>query len=208
MVGALGDVTAGPAAAPLLIHPGELTLDDLQACPRRRRAGGARPRCARRDPRQRRRGAPRHRRRRARCTASTPASASSPRTRIARDDLELLQLKLHPLAQRGRGRAAAPRGGAPDPAAEGGEPGARLLGRARGGGRRLLALHNAGLVPVIPCQGSVGASGDLAPLAHLCLPADRRGRGFFEGGAKPGRQALERAPASRRCSSAPRRAWR
>ena len=34
----------------------------------------------------------------------------------------------------------------------------------------LIALHNAGVIPVIPCQGSVGASGDLAPLAHLCLP--------------------------------------
>ena len=33
----------------------------------------------------------------------------------------------------------------------------------------LLAVHNAGLVPVVPGQGSVGASGDLAPLAHLSL---------------------------------------
>ncbi|HEX4234662.1 MAG TPA: histidine ammonia-lyase [Caldimonas sp.] len=33
----------------------------------------------------------------------------------------------------------------------------------------LLAVHNAGLAPVIPAQGSVGASGDLAPLAHLSL---------------------------------------
>ena len=31
----------------------------------------------------------------------------------------------------------------------------------------LLALHNAGLLPIIPAKGSVGASGDLAPLAHL-----------------------------------------
>lgn len=31
----------------------------------------------------------------------------------------------------------------------------------------LLALHNAGITPHIPCKGSVGASGDLAPLAHL-----------------------------------------
>ncbi|MBY0458410.1 MAG: histidine ammonia-lyase [Gemmataceae bacterium] len=36
--------------------------------------------------------------------------------------------------------------------------------------RRLLALDRAGLVPVVPSRGSVGASGDLAPLAHLCLP--------------------------------------
>jgi histidine ammonia-lyase len=33
----------------------------------------------------------------------------------------------------------------------------------------LLAVHNAGLVPFIPAQGSVGASGDLAPLAHMTL---------------------------------------
>ncbi len=33
----------------------------------------------------------------------------------------------------------------------------------------LLAVHNAGIVPWIPAQGSVGASGDLAPLAHLTL---------------------------------------
>ncbi|HET6201965.1 MAG TPA: histidine ammonia-lyase [Planctomycetota bacterium] len=35
---------------------------------------------------------------------------------------------------------------------------------------RLLALFNAGVVPVVPSQGSVGASGDLAPLSHLALP--------------------------------------
>ena len=40
----------------------------------------------------------------------------------------------------------------------------------------LVALANAGIVPCIPAQGSVGASGDLAPLAHLVGGADRRGR--------------------------------
>jgi histidine ammonia-lyase len=33
----------------------------------------------------------------------------------------------------------------------------------------LLAVHNAGLVPCVPSQGSVGASGDLAPLSHMTL---------------------------------------
>jgi histidine ammonia-lyase len=33
----------------------------------------------------------------------------------------------------------------------------------------LTALYNAGIMPAIPCQGSVGASGDLAPLAHMTL---------------------------------------
>lgn len=36
--------------------------------------------------------------------------------------------------------------------------------------QRLLDLVNNGLIPIVPCQGSVGASGDLAPLAHLVLP--------------------------------------
>jgi histidine ammonia-lyase len=34
----------------------------------------------------------------------------------------------------------------------------------------LLAMLNRGVHPVIPCQGSLGASGDLAPLAHMALP--------------------------------------
>ena len=38
----------------------------------------------------------------------------------------------------------------------------------------LVALANSGVVPCIPSQGSVGASGDLAPLAHLVVRADRR----------------------------------
>lgn len=36
--------------------------------------------------------------------------------------------------------------------------------------QRLLRLDELDLIPVIPSRGSVGASGDLAPLAHLCLP--------------------------------------
>jgi histidine ammonia-lyase len=45
----------------------------------------------------------------------------------------------------------------------------------------LLALYNHGISPVIPCQGSVGASGDLAPLAHLCLPLVGEGEVFYQG---------------------------
>jgi histidine ammonia-lyase len=49
------------------------------------------------------------------------------------------------------------------------------LGRGHSGVRRpvieaLMALYNAGLLPDVPSKGSVGASGDLAPLAHLSLP--------------------------------------
>lgn len=43
--------------------------------------------------------------------------------------------------------------------------------------RRLLQLAERDLIPVVPSRGSVGASGDLAPLAHLALPLI--GHGFF-----------------------------
>jgi histidine ammonia-lyase len=42
----------------------------------------------------------------------------------------------------------------------------------------LLAMYNRGVVPAIPEQGSVGASGDLAPLAHLALVVMGEGQGF------------------------------
>ncbi len=57
----------------------------------------------------------------------------------------------------------------------------------------LLALYNHDMTPVIPCQGSVGASGDLAPLAHLCLPLIGEGEVFFRGQRLPASQALEQA---------------
>jgi histidine ammonia-lyase len=56
----------------------------------------------------------------------------------------------------------------------------------------LLAVHNAGLVPCVPSQGSVGASGDLAPLAHMTLAL--MGEGEFmvgEGAAAQRRPAAE-----------------
>jgi len=40
---------------------------------------------------------------------------------------------------------------------------------------QLLKFEEAGLTPWVPSRGSVGASGDLAPLAHLCLPLIGRG---------------------------------
>ncbi len=55
----------------------------------------------------------------------------------------------------------------------------------------LIGLHNHGIVPVIPCQGSVGASGDLAPLSHLCLPLVGEGEVFFQGQRMPSAQALQ-----------------
>jgi histidine ammonia-lyase len=55
---------------------------------------------------------------------------------------------------------------------------------------RLIALFNANITPVIPAQGSVGASGDLAPLAHLCLPLIGEGEVFFNGERMPSAKAL------------------
>ncbi len=55
----------------------------------------------------------------------------------------------------------------------------------------LLNLFNHGISPVIPCQGSVGASGDLAPLAHLCLPLVGEGEVFYQGKRLPAGDALK-----------------
>jgi histidine ammonia-lyase len=75
---------------------------------------------------------------------------------------------------------------------------AASLGRGASGVRpevidALLAVHNAGLVPLVPSQGSVGASGDLAPLSHMTLAL--MGEGFFlrpDGSREPAAQALAR----------------
>ena len=113
--------------------------------------------------------------------------------RIARDDLALLQLKLLRSHAVGVGEPLSERV-------------VRLilllkatsLARGYSGVREevidtLLALHNGGISPVIPCQGSVGASGDLAPLAHLCLPLVGEGEVFFRGERMPAASALKQA---------------
>jgi histidine ammonia-lyase len=92
------------------------------------------------------------------------------RQRIAAEDVEELQRRLV------RSHAVGTGDPLPDPAV-------RLvlalkvnaLARGHSGVRRtvieaLIALYNAGLLPEVPAKGSVGASGDLAPLAHLSLP--------------------------------------
>jgi histidine ammonia-lyase len=56
--------------------------------------------------------------------------------------------------------------------------------------RRLLQLLNRGVVPVVPEKGSVGASGDLAPLAHLALVLIGRGEAFYRGRRLSGAEAL------------------
>ena len=57
----------------------------------------------------------------------------------------------------------------------------------------LVAVHNAGLVPWVPSQGSVGASGDLAPLSHMTLALMGEGDMLVDGRRRPARAALDEA---------------
>jgi histidine ammonia-lyase len=56
---------------------------------------------------------------------------------------------------------------------------------------RFVEMLQAGILPVVPEQGSLGASGDLAPLAHLALAAVGEGRVRLAGELMGGRAALE-----------------
>ncbi|RYE48880.1 MAG: histidine ammonia-lyase [Hyphomicrobiales bacterium] len=72
------------------------------------------------------------------------------------------------------------------------------LGRGASGVRieliRLIeAMLARGVIPLIPEKGSVGASGDLAPLAHMTAVMIGEGEAFFRGDRLGGREALERA---------------
>ena len=58
--------------------------------------------------------------------------------------------------------------------------------------QQLVAVLNWGVCPVIPEKGSVGASGDLAPLAHLSLVLIGMGEAFYKGQKLSGRQALNK----------------
>jgi histidine ammonia-lyase len=57
----------------------------------------------------------------------------------------------------------------------------------------LLELINRGVHPVIPSQGSLGASGDLAPLAHMSLVLLGEGEAIYQGEWLPGDEAMKRA---------------
>ena len=59
--------------------------------------------------------------------------------------------------------------------------------------QRLCDLLNSGVTPVVPSQGSVGASGDLAPLAHIALVLMGEGEADFKGTRWEGGEALRRA---------------
>src|SRR5438270_3269074 len=75
---------------------------------------------------------------------------------------------------------------------------AASLGRGNSGVRvevveTLLGMLNAKIYPVIPSRGSVGASGDLAPLAHLGLILIGEGEAFYDGKRYSGIEALQQA---------------
>ena len=55
----------------------------------------------------------------------------------------------------------------------------------------LVAMLNKHLHPVIPQKGSLGASGDLAPLSHMVLPMMGMGLAEYEGHIYPGREAMD-----------------
>lgn len=59
--------------------------------------------------------------------------------------------------------------------------------------KQLLAMLNAGVIPVVPEKGSLGASGDLAPLAHMTLPMLGMGEATYKGKTMTGADALKAA---------------
>ncbi len=75
---------------------------------------------------------------------------------------------------------------------------ANVLSKGYSGTRPLLAeqlcnLLNRGVTPVVPSRGSVGASGDLAPLAHMAAVMIGEGEAEFAGARMPGAEALRKA---------------
>lgn len=75
---------------------------------------------------------------------------------------------------------------------------ANVLAKGFSGARYVVAetlveMLNKGVTPHIPCRGSVGASGDLAPLAHLALVVIGEGKAYYEGELLPGGEAMQRA---------------
>ena len=75
---------------------------------------------------------------------------------------------------------------------------ANVLARGNSGVRpavidTLVAMLGAGIHPVVPARGSVGASGDLAPLAHLALAVIGEGEVFYRGSRMPSTAAMAKA---------------
>ena len=71
----------------------------------------------------------------------------------------------------------------------------------------LLDMLNHGIHPCIPCQGSLGASGDLAPLAHLTLAAIGEGEVMMHGKRMDSAVALAPSENQARLSYKPKKGW-
>ena len=74
---------------------------------------------------------------------------------------------------------------------------ANALARGHSGARpelilTLLEMLNKDVVPVIPCKGSLGASGDLAPLAHMALTIIGEGEAYYKGKRMPSSRPWKR----------------
>jgi histidine ammonia-lyase len=113
--------------------------------------------------------------------------------RISREDLATLQLNLIRSHSVGVGEPMAPAVVRLILAIK-----AASLARGHSGVRQivvdtLIAAYNAGLVPFIPSQGSVGASGDLAPLSHMTLALLGEGEMLEDGVRVPAAKALQNA---------------
>jgi histidine ammonia-lyase len=114
-------------------------------------------------------------------------------TRISRDDLDALQRNLIRSHSVGVGEPLAPAVVRLMLALK-----AASLARGFSGVRpvvidTLIAAHNAGLVPCVPSQGSVGASGDLAPLSHMTLALMGEGEMMVGSARKPALAVLQEA---------------
>jgi histidine ammonia-lyase len=75
---------------------------------------------------------------------------------------------------------------------------ANSIAKGYSGCRRVLvdtlaAMINEGVIPVIPSQGSIGASGDLIPLAHAAAVMIGEGEAYFKGKKRPAKEAMRKA---------------
>jgi histidine ammonia-lyase len=185
-------MSSTPASPPILIDGASLTLEHLEAIARGRRPTAVAP-AAREGVERARRVVDAAVARHAVVYGVTTGFGNFADVVIPRERLLDLQLNLV------RSHAA----GVGDPLDE---PSARalmllranVLAKGYSGVRPetldlLVGMLNGGVHPVVPCQGSVGASGDLAPLAHLALVLIGEGHAFVGGRAVGGAEALAAA---------------
>jgi histidine ammonia-lyase len=113
-------------------------------------------------------------------------------TRIAKDQLAQLQLNLIRSHAVGVGAPMSPEVMRLMLATKAGSLARGFSGVRREVVQSLLDALNAGFIPYVPCQGSVGASGDLAPLAHMTLALMGEGEALVNGQRIPARDELAR----------------